>query len=477
MSRDLNRRELCWIAGGAVVAGAFLSTSPSTFAQEITSEPLTVAKAREQARSTYIYAYPLVKNYLSIYQFAIDENGGQYKGPPNRVNNVSRVFTPKDTGVITPNSDTPYSFLILDLRAEPIVVSLPEIERDRYYSLQLVDLYTNNVDYLGTRNDGNAGGDFLIAGPDWKGDTPAGIKRVVRFSTQLGFSQFRTQLFDPSDIEKVKKIQSGYKAVPLSTFLGTSAPQVPAKIDYPPIDDTTFGTGFWQYTNFLLQFCPPLGSEADLRPDLSSIGIDGGLNWPPTGMSAEIITAIEEGSVEGRKAIEDALSKVTSSAGLFGTPEEMEGKYLERAVGAMGGIYGNNVEETLYPSYTVDEKGQPFDTSASNYTLTFPTGGLPPVNAFWSVTMYDLKTQLLVDNSVDRYLINSPMLDRLTKNPDGGITLYLQHSSPGDDRQANWLPAPNGPMGVVMRLYLPKGEVISGAWKAPSIALAGPASK
>lgn len=475
MGKMLSRRDVGLIS--ASLAAAFVLNPGLAFAQKAATPAPDYGTTPEIYRQAYVYAYPLVKNYLSIYQFAIDRTGGQYKGPPNQVNNVARVFTPADTGVITPNSDTPYSFLILDLRAEPIVVTLPRIDKNRYYSLQLVDLYTNNVDYIGTRRDGNGGGNFLLAGPDWKGDVPPGITRVVRFSTGMGFSQFRTKLFDPSDIDAVKKIQAGYRAVPLSSFLGKAPPPPAPRIAYPPIDDAGFDRDFWRYANFLLQFAPPIRGEEDLRARLAAAGIDGGKPWPPAGASAATLADIAAGSAAGRKDVETSLSRVTSSAGLFGTPEEMQGKYIERAVGAMGGIYGNSLEETLYPSYTADEQGLPYDASRNNYTLTFPAGQLPPVDAFWSVTMYDMKSQLLVDNPLDRYLINSPMLQRLSRNADGSITLYLQHASPGAAREANWLPAPNGPMGVVMRLYLPKQEVLSGAWKAPPIVRAGPAGK
>jgi hypothetical protein len=153
----------------------------------------------------------------------------------------------------------------MDLRAEPIVITLPEIDRDRYYSLQLVDLYTNNVDYIGTREDGNGGGDFLIVGPGWQGPKPADIKRVGNISTTLMFSQFRTQLIDADDIEKVKKIQSGYNAQPLSAYLHQKPHTRYPKLNYPAIDYDNFEPQFWHYTNFLLQFCPILPSETDLR--------------------------------------------------------------------------------------------------------------------------------------------------------------------------------------------------------------------
>jgi len=469
---DMSRRQVWQLAAGAVSLGVLPGAMGAAQAQE-PARPLPPDEAKRIAREAYIYAFPIAQNYLTIYQFALDPTGSQYKGPPNEVHNVARVFTPADTAVITVNSDTPYSFLVMDLRAEPLVVTLPKVEANRYYSLQLVDLYTHNVDYIGTRTDGNDGGDFLVAGPDWNGATPAGIKRLVRIPTQLMYSQFRTQLFDPADMEAVKRIQQGYKARPLSAYLNQASPPQPPRIDYPPINTGTFEPQFWQYVNFLLQFCPTLSSEQDLRAQLARIGVGPGLPWPPAGLSPEVVSAIEAGRQEARKALEERLLKTTTSVGLFGTPQEMAGKYMERAIGARGGIYGNSTEETVYPSYVTDETGQRFDAGTSKYTLRFAPGQLPPVNAFWSVTMYDANTQLLVDNPLDRYLINSPMLPNLRRDPDGGITLYLQHASPGAELEANWLPAPNGPMSVVMRLYLPKPEVISGQWTPPPIRTAG----
>jgi hypothetical protein len=432
-------------------------------------------EAKQIAQEAYVYAFPLVQNYLSIYQLALDRNGGQYKGPPNAVHNVARVFTPADTAIITPNSDTPYSYLIMDLRAEPTVVSLPAIETDRYYSLQLVDLYTNNVDYFGTRKDGNGGGNFLIAGPDWQGTKPAGIKRVAHIATSLMFSQFRTQLFSAADIDRVKEIQSGYKAQPLSAYLHQNRPQLPPKIDYPFIDRDTFGAQFWTYTNFLLQFCPALPSEIDLRAKFARIGVEAGAPWPPPTMSGSVVDAIKAGGKDAQRKLDGDVLTLTTSVGLFGTPEWMAGKYKERALGALAGIYGNTAEEAVYPSYQRDASGQVLDASKFNYALSFEQGKLPPVEAFWSVTMYDGKTRFLVENPLKRYLINSIMLPDLKKDADGGITLYLQHRSPGAGLESNWLPAPDGPIGVVMRLYMPKPEVINGKWTAPPIRTVGPA--
>jgi hypothetical protein len=366
---------------------------------------------------------------------------------------------------------------MLDLRGEPYVVTLPKIEPKRYYSLQLVDLYTHNVDYLGTRRDGNGGGSFLVAGPDWKGETPPGIKRVVRIPTQLMFGQFRTQLFDPADLPNVKAIQAQYRIQPLSEFLGRPPAAPPPAVDYPPISQAQLQRDFWRYANFLLQFAPPLPDEEPLRARFARIGVRPGGVWPAPGVSEEALRGVEEGMAEARAQLDADTRKLTSSAGLFGTPQQMAGRYRERAIGAWGGIYGNDLEETLYVPFQVDGAGQPLDARGRAYTLTFPGDALPPVDAFWSVTMYDARTRLMVDNPIDRYLVNAAMLPKLKKNPDGGVTLYVQHEPPAGARKANWLPAPDGPMAMVLRMYLPRKEALEGRWTPPPVVAASPGEK
>lgn len=421
------------------------------------------------ARQAYVYAYPMVKNYLTLYQYALETGGSQYKGPLNTLNSVARVYTPADTGIITPNSDTPYSFLVMDLRAEPLVVTLPPIEAQRYYSMQLVDLYTQNVDYLGTRRDGNGGGDFLLAGPSWQGEAPKGIKRVVRMTTDLGLGLIRTQLFDPADIANVERIQAGYKVRPLSAYAGTPPPAAPPAVNWLPISDERMANDFWPLAAFLMPFAPPQPWEGDLRRSFEAIGLSTGSAWPPRDMRPETVVALKAAAdAEFKSLSEDAL-KLTTSAGLFGTPVEMKGKFRERALGALAGIYGNSVEEALYPSFMTDQTGQLLDASKHRYAFRFTRATLPPVGAFWSITMYDGVSRFLVDNPIDRYLINSPMLPDLKENANGEIVIYMQHDSPGEDLKANWLPAPKGRMGVVMRLYLPKPEALDGRWQPPVI--------
>ncbi|MBL8577758.1 MAG: DUF1254 domain-containing protein [Mesorhizobium sp.] len=420
-------------------------------------------------REAYIYAYPMVKNYLTMYQYALEPGGSQYKGPFNTMVSIARVYTPEDTAIITPNSDTPYSFIVFDLRAEPVVVTMPAIEKDRYYSLQLIDLYTNNVDYPGTRVDGNDGGDFLIIGPGWTGDVPSGIKRVIEMPTALAIGIVRTQLFDPSDLEKVKAIQAGYKAELLSAYAGTPAPAAPPAVDWPEISDELMVTDFWSLAGFLLQFAPPWPGDEPMRAILEYLDVKSGAAWPPAAMPAETVKLVKDVGDQTYAEIRDTAGKLTDSSQIFGTPEFMQGKYMLRAAAAQGGIYGNSVEEALYVIYAFDATMAPLDGKSGKYTLTFTPETLPPVGAFWSITMYDRPKQFLVDNPLDRYLINSPMLGGLKKNEKGEIVIYLQDDSPGPELEANWLPAPSETFYAVMRLYLPKREALDKRWTPPAI--------
>ena len=185
---------------------------------------VTPAEARAIAKEAYIYGFPIVDSYRIQHAYFVDRNSPEYKAPWNQLRNFSRVFTPEDKAVQTPNSDTPYSFLGMDLRAEPIVLTVPQIEKKRYFSVQLIDAYTFNFDYIGSRTTGNDGGSFLIAGPSWKGPMPKGVRKVIRAETELVLAPYRTQLFNPGDIDNVKKIQAGYKVQTLSGFLGQPAP-------------------------------------------------------------------------------------------------------------------------------------------------------------------------------------------------------------------------------------------------------------
>src|SRR5882757_5722464 len=188
------------------------------------AQTVTPVEARAIAKEATIYGFPLVDSYRIQYSYFVDRSSPEYKAPWNTINNTARVYTPDDKAIQTPNSDTPYSFVGTDLRAEPLVLTVPAVEKGRYYSLQFIDMYTFDFAYVGSRATGNGAGNFLLAGPTWKGQKPAGIERVIQSETDFAFVLYRTQLFDPSDIDNVKKIQAGYKVQTLSAFLGRPAP-------------------------------------------------------------------------------------------------------------------------------------------------------------------------------------------------------------------------------------------------------------
>lgn len=436
-------------------------------------QALAPAEARALAKEAYVYGFPLVDNYRVLHSYSVDTKHPEYKGPWNHLTSIGRVFTPEDKAIQTPNSDTPYSMLAFDLRSEPLVLTVPAIEAGRYFSVQFIDAYTHNFDYVGSRTAGNGGGNFLIAGPDWKGEVPAGVARTVRCETQFGLAVFRTQLFRPDEIENVRKIQAGYRAVPLSTFLGQPAPKAVAALAFPePLTPEAQKTelGFFELLDFVLQHCPTHASETELRGRLARVGIGTG-SFRVDALTPELRTAFEQGMADawarfGELGREFAAGKLTAGM-CFGTREFLQNDYGKRFLAAVVGLYGNSAAEAMYPAYRIDAQGEPLDGAKYRYTLRFPPGGLPPVNAFWSATMYALPSSLLYANELERYLINSPMLPQLTLDTDGGLTLYVQHDHPGKGRESNWLPAPAGPFWVALRLYWPKPEALGGAWKQP----------
>ncbi len=441
----------------------------------------SIAETRAIAEEAFIYGLPLVMNYAVMYDFAVDKSSAQFKAPFNMIHNEARVFTYRDTAIVTPNSDTPYSITWLDLRAEPMVISVPTIPKDRYYSVQLCDGNTFNYGYIGSRATGNDASEYLVVGPGWKGETPSGIKKVLRSSTQQSIMIFRTQLFNAADMPNVVKIQAGYKVQPLSAYLKELAPAAAPAVNFPKIDKELVKTNFFEYLDFVLQFAPPGPEEKDIRAKLARIGIGAGRTFDFRDLSpahkAEVALGMKDGDTKIDRYLATGEKNINGwrVGSLFGDRAFFNGDWLKRAAAAKGGIYGNDAAEAMYPMTKTLADGEAIDGSKHNYSLTFTKNEFPPVNAFWSVTMYDGKTQLLIENPINRYLINSPMLSGMKKNSDGSLTLYIQKDSPGKAKESNWLPAPDGPAYLVMRLYWPKEKPPSilppgdGTWKPPGI--------
>lgn len=432
----------------------------------------TSEQARAIAKEAYIYGVPLLDQYRVTFAFSIAKGNPEYKGPFNSILNIARVYTPDDKAFVSPNADTPYTFVAIDLRTEPMVLTVPEVEKGRYYSFQFMDMYTYNFAYVGSRTTGNGAGSFLIAGPYWHGETPTGIKKVIRAETETVSGVGRTQLFGPDDIENVKKIQSGYKLQPLSQFFGKPAPPAAPEVNWiRPLmpEDQKTDPQFFNVLSFLLQFCPAPPEETQLRARFASIGIVPGKSIDLASLSPEIKQALVDGMADGQREIDlQRTQLLAKKAPLWGTRESEHDDFTLRAVGAQVALGANSPEEAIYVIYQPDASGEPFE-GTHRYTVHFPKGQEPPVNAFWSLTMYDLPGQFLVANPINRYLINSPMLPNLKRDADGGITLYIQSDPPPPPLEPNWLPAPTGPFMMALRLYWPKAAVIDGRWEAPAI--------
>jgi hypothetical protein len=453
--------------------GTMLGTAQMAQAQNDKKDTTQIAE------EAFIYGFPMVMNYSVFHDYFIDKSSPGYKAPLNQIYNAPNVFTPKDTTIVTPNSDTPYSFIGMDLRAEPYVICNPEIEKARYFAVQLVDMYTFNYGYIGSRTTGNTAACFMIAGPTWKDEKPEGIANVFRSETDFSIAGFRTQLFNAGDIENVRKIQAGYRGLTLSQFQNKPAPPPAPEIEWPTIDKQLADAKPFAYLNFVLQFCPatgPAAVEVPMRARFAKIGIEAGKPFEGDSRSLDEKTALDSAMKSGIEKIKQKVGDLGKdengwrvALNGFGDRQKYAGDWTLRAAAAMAGIYGNSPAEAVYPLLAADSEGQKPDGSKNRYALTFPAGQFPPAKAFWSVTMYDGKTQLLIDNPINRYLINSPMLADLKKNADGSLTIYIQKESPGADKESNWLPAPDGPIYVVMRLYWPKESALDGSWKPPAV--------
>lgn len=452
----------------------------------VIAEDISPAEVRTIAKEAYIYGFPMVMNCKTVYDYAVNTVSPDYKGPFNQISCEARVYTPDDKTIVTPNSDTPYCMQWLDLRNEPQIISVPEIDEGRYYSFQLIDWYTHNFAYIGTLGNNNKKGNYLIAGPQWSGKKPDGITEVIRSESDLVFIVVRTQLFNAGDMPNVQEIQAGYHIQPLSEYSGQEVPVPASVITFPEwVNGSEYTTASFEYFDFALDQIETHPDEIELMKKFAKIGLGTPEKFSLKDKDPAFITALAQGITDAQASMteitlefaEDPLAGAKS----FGTREHLKqsaayfklpNHYLPRAVVAQIGIYGNSAEEAVYFSYMFDAENKPYSAAGNNYQLVFANGNLPPVNAFWSLSMYDGKTQLFIHNPLNRYLLNSGMLDKFETKNDGSLVLYVQKDSPGKDNEANWLPAPDGPFYLILRMYMPKPEVLEGRWDVPVLEVA-----
>jgi hypothetical protein len=459
--RDAQRR---W--AGAV--GASILACVLSIANAQTSDVVAPPdEARGIARDAYLYAYPMLYNYKTLYEQVLNPASKSYVGGFGKFRNYSQPYGPENKGIVTPNNDTPYSWAWLDLRRGPWVLTVPAVKNDRYYVLQWIDLFTYNFAYVGSRTTGNKAGHYLFAGPNWRGETPKGIDKVFRSDTDIILTLGRTALNGPSDVKNVQAIQKGYKLTPLWSFERTTPPVPVPKVNFPKWDEARANSiEFISYLNFLLQFTqPPAPSEVGLMARFARIGIAPGVPFEPGKLSPELTVAIKQGLADGKAALAGAEKHTTSSLNIFGSREDLHDDYTTRAVAAAMGIYGNTKEEAVYVGTRLNGDHEPLVGSLP-YVIHFDKKDLPPAKFFWSMTMYSLPDRHLVANPIKRYSIGD-RTKGLIYGADGSLDVYVQHTSPGAEHEANWLPAPEGAYDLIMRIYGPGQEVFDGKWKFP----------
>jgi hypothetical protein len=427
------------------------------------------------AAEAYVYGYPLVLMDVTRRVMTAVAAPGTTTAPLNQFN-VSREFPDATfTSVVSPNADTLYSFAWLDLAKEPLVLSLPDTG-DRYYLIQMLDAWTDVFASPGTRTTGNRKGDYAIVGPNFTGRLPDGLAEI-KSPTSLVWLIGRTRTDGKADYAAVRALKAQYKLIPISAWGKDYLPPPRVPVD-PEVDVKTppaeavmkmNAAAFFGRLADLLNDNPPTGADRPMVEKLAKIGIVRGQPFDPAKLDAAAVKGLEHGAVAGRAEILAEAKKpqgkmvngwdVMGDLGRYGTD------YLFRSVVALVGLGANLPEDAIYPRATADVDRRPL-TGASRYVIRFPEGRLPPVRAFWSITMYNSK-QFFVENPIDRYAIGDR--DKLKFNEDGSLTLYVQNESPGKDRESNWLPAPKDSFNLLMRLYWPEKEVIDGTWKPPAV--------
>jgi hypothetical protein len=466
---------------GATLLGAFGIASVA-FATAPLAQSITPEEARSIARDAYIYFYPLITMDVTRKQLTNVEAGkSEIGGPMNTFNNVPAFPAADLRVVVRPNFDTLYSSAWLDLTKEPLIVSAPATD-GRYYLLPMLDMWTNVFASPGSRTTGTEAGNFIVTPPGWNGAVPAGITRIDA-PTPYVWVIGRTKTDGPPDYDAVHKIQAGYKITPLSEWGSTPKPVQP-KIDLsvdmktPPKRqvDTMAAASYFNYAAELLKTHPPHITDQPIIAQMKRIGIEPGKTFDFASLDPAVQQALQSAPAEAQKLMEwklPTLARVvngwsmnTDTMGVYGN------YYLKRAIVAQEGLGANLPEDAIYPLNLADNTGKPLD-GANGYVLHFDKGNMPPVTAFWSVTLYD-KEGFQVANPLNRFAVSSWM--PFKTNADGSLDLYVQNQSPGADKEGNWLPAPTGPFNLTMRLYGPKSDALTGKWNPPAVTRADDAA-
>jgi hypothetical protein len=440
-----------------------------------TTGPVTEEEAHAIGVDAYLYFYSPITMDLTRKQLTNQEpSPGGIGGPMNSFANVGAFPTADMRVVVRPNFDTLYSSGWLDLTKEPMVVSTPDTD-GRYYLLPMLDMWTDVFASPGWRTTGTKAGNFLVTPPGWTGTVPDGMSQI-QAPTPYVWIIGRTKTDGPADYDAVHKIQAGYKITPLSQW--GKEPVAPEFKPDPSVDmktppkiqvDTMPADKYFAYAAELIKLHPPHITDQPIIAQLKRIGFEVGKSFDLDKADSAVKKGLASAPEAAQKLmawkmptlarIANGWSMNTDTMGVYGN------YYLKRAIVAQLGLGANLPEDAIYPLNLADDTGKPLD-GASNYVLHFDKGQTPPVDAFWSVTLYDPQG-FQVANPLNRFAVSSWMPFKY--NSDGSLDLYFQNESPGSDKEANWLPAPKGPYNLTMRLYAPKSDALTGKWNPPPV--------
>lgn len=436
---------------------------------------VTAEEAHAIGVDAYVYFYPLLTMDITRKQFTNIESGKEFgKGPMNMFVSVPQ-YPPADfKGVVRSNFDTLYSIAWLDLTKEPLVIAAPDTA-GRFYLLPMLDMWTDVFASPGWRTTGTQAGQFLVTPPGWTGTVPAGLNHLPA-PTPFVWVIGRTKTDGAADYAVVHKIQAGYTVTPLSR-LGKSPEPVSVNVD-PAVDmttppkiqvDTMSAANYFAYAAELLKVHPAHITDQPILAQMKRIGIEPGKSFDMDALDPEIKAALQTVPEDAQTLmtwkvptlarVVNGWSMNTDTMGVYGN------YYLKRAIVTQLGLGANLPEDAIYPLNIGDVEGKPLD-GANKYVLHFDKGEMPPVNAFWSITLYDPEG-FQVGNALNRFAFSSWM--PFKTNADGSLDIYFQHENPGKDLEANWLPAPKGGFNLTMRLYGPKPEVLNGKWNPPPV--------
>jgi hypothetical protein len=455
---------------------AALATAPQTRAQS-SAPAISEAEAQAIAAEAYLYFYPLVTMDVTRKQLINTEPGKGLGGPMNTFDNIPAFPTADMRAVVRPNFDTLYSSGWIDLTREPMVISVPDTG-GRYYLLPMLDMWTDVFASPGWRTTGTKAGNFLLVPPKWNGKVQAGFTRIDA-PTPYVWIIGRTKTDGPADYDAVHAIQKGYRITPLSGW-GKPPVAVKASID-PGVDtktppkkqvDTMQGVKYFAYAAELLKLHPPHDTDQPIIARMKRIGLDAGKSFDVARLDASVRKAIDDAPAAGQKLMEWKIPTLARAVNYWSMNTDTMGVYgnyyLKRAIVTQMGLGANLPEDAIYPLNLADGTGKPLD-GANKYAIRFAKDEIPPVDAFWSITLYDPEG-FQVANSINRFAVSSWM--PFKREADGSLTLYIQNENPGSDRESNWLPTPKGPFNLTMRLYAPKSEALTGRWNPPPVTAA-----